>query len=351
MKVLRQLLREFWLPLTLGVAWTVFNIIEKPRSQWTVRETLNILGPTFFFFSWLVAQWYRVRKQQHVESELTDIRAGVRALQEPLLPCALFVTLRIDAPPDDVKRVFGAEPGYRAYGSDHPMPAPHGLPPGVADARLFSTDSYRDYRNGILEAAGVFRQGHPGYNTIHRPVSHTVAQIGSDTLSTLADRAEPLLGLPSVHVEVFFNGRPASPSTKPSLVLSGAPTEVKIATAWALDESVFVDMVSPLVPPTGHGSSVSTAALRGAFLRITLDFLYVADLCELPRSSWPTLHNLQLWFRGAGQLLTFQPEQLLAQITQEGSRVKLAGGAKCAQVLFEYVLDDASFEKGLLAIS
>jgi hypothetical protein len=352
MKVLRQLLREFWLPLTLGVAWTIFNVFDKPLSQWTLRHTLNIFGPTFFFFSWLVAQWYRVRKQQHVEEELTDIRAGVRALQEPFLPCALFMTLRIDAPPDDVRRVFGAEPGYRAYGPDRPMPPPpHGLPPGMRDGRLFSSHKYLDYRDGVLESAGVFRQSHPGYNTIHRPVSHTVAQLASDTLAEISERSEPLLSQPGVQVELYLGGTPSSSTTKPTLVLASGMPDAKIATAWALDDAVFVDVLSPMSPTNATGSSISITALNGAFMRVTLDFVYVRGMSELPRASWPTLHNLQLWFRGAGQLLTFKPDQLQSQITKENPRPIARGDATCAQIVFEYSLDPTSFANGLLAIS
>jgi hypothetical protein len=35
--------------------------------------------------SWLVAQWYRVRKQQSVEEGLTGIKADIRAMRSPLL--------------------------------------------------------------------------------------------------------------------------------------------------------------------------------------------------------------------------------------------------------------------------
>ena len=168
MKIIAQLLREFWLPLLLGVAWTTFNFTDRSPSTWTVREILNVFGPTFFFMSWIVAQWYRVRKQQKVEDDLIDIQAGVRAIQSPLLPCDLFFTLKMMASDEELERVFGRQDGFRSYGPDRPMPPPpFGLPPGLKEGRLQRPDGYLDYREGILIAAGSYRLNHPGFNSIH----------------------------------------------------------------------------------------------------------------------------------------------------------------------------------------
>ena len=137
MKPLLQLLREFWLPLLLAVAWTSFNFIDRPFQKWTTREFLNVFGPTFFFVSWLVAQWFRVKKQQRVEDGISEIGRDVKAIHAPLLPTALFFTLRAEVDQDELKRLFGDEDGYHAFGPEKPMPPPPvGLPPGVTDARL-----------------------------------------------------------------------------------------------------------------------------------------------------------------------------------------------------------------------
>ena len=172
MRVLRQLLREFWLPLLLGAAWTAFNVLERPGDDWSARTVLNVFGPTFFFMSWLVAQWYRVRKQQRVEEGIDALHTGVRAIQSPLLPCGLFLTLRIEAQDDDLTRVFGEQRGYRSYGPDAPMPLLlAGLPPGIREGRLISQIGYLDYRDGVVEAAGVSRLDHPG--TTYSPQRRT----------------------------------------------------------------------------------------------------------------------------------------------------------------------------------
>jgi len=76
MTVLKQLLKEFWLPLLAAIVWTSYNIWEVP--QWSIRTVLNVWVPTFFFVSWLASQWYRVRKQQKVETGLSNIEERIK---------------------------------------------------------------------------------------------------------------------------------------------------------------------------------------------------------------------------------------------------------------------------------
>ena len=76
MTVLKQLLKEFGLPLLAAIVWTSYNIWEVP--QWSIRTVLNVWVPTFFFVSWLVSQWYRVRKQQKVETGLSNIEKRIK---------------------------------------------------------------------------------------------------------------------------------------------------------------------------------------------------------------------------------------------------------------------------------
>lgn len=78
MRILKQLLKEFWLPLALAFAWTLYNVSELPRERWSTRTFVNVFGPSFFFISWLVSQWHRVNKQQKVEAGLSGIEASVK---------------------------------------------------------------------------------------------------------------------------------------------------------------------------------------------------------------------------------------------------------------------------------
>ena len=78
MIVIKQLLFEFWLPFLIALIWTCYNIWDTPGGQWSIRTSVNVFGPTFFFISWLASQWYRVRKQQKVEGGLSNIEASVK---------------------------------------------------------------------------------------------------------------------------------------------------------------------------------------------------------------------------------------------------------------------------------
>jgi hypothetical protein len=78
MRVIKQLLAEFWVPFLAAVVWTSYNTWEVPRDQWSIRTVVTAFAPAFFFVSWLASQWYRVRKQQKVEGGLSSIERSVK---------------------------------------------------------------------------------------------------------------------------------------------------------------------------------------------------------------------------------------------------------------------------------
>jgi len=52
----KQLLREFWLPTLVAVGWAVVNL--RGASERSVTTFVNIAAPSFFFASWLTAQYF-----------------------------------------------------------------------------------------------------------------------------------------------------------------------------------------------------------------------------------------------------------------------------------------------------
>jgi hypothetical protein len=355
MKALRQLLREFWLPLSLAIAWTAFNMTDKPRSQWDIREALNILTPTFFFISWLVAQWYRVRKQQRVEDELHQIHSGVSAIQEPLLPCSLFLTLRIDATEDHVQRLFSEATitgGYRAYAPEATTPPPIALPPDVQDGRLMLKDSYLDFRDGAVEGGGLFRLDHPGYNEVHAAVRHTFARLAASEASKPRLQSEPLFAPASVQLELFLDGRRPSDGKPASLTLKSGFSAPKVLAAYALDNLIIVDVfVAPLIPAGGRVAA-SSRSLENAYLKATLNFYYLEGIRTYPETSWPALQNFQLWLGENGrQLLTFDTEKLKGQVVRQNPDSGVPKGTGSPQILFEYEITSSVFQQCLLSAS
>jgi hypothetical protein len=82
MLALHQLLKEFWIPLLIAIGWGIYNVLGTENSQWSTREFVNWFAPAFFFASWLLAQWFRVRKQQKIEGDLEHLQTLTKVLLE-----------------------------------------------------------------------------------------------------------------------------------------------------------------------------------------------------------------------------------------------------------------------------
>lgn len=61
----------------MAILWSCVNLFTATESDWSITKIVNIAAPTFFFASWLTAQYFRVRKQEHVSSTLTKIEDRV----------------------------------------------------------------------------------------------------------------------------------------------------------------------------------------------------------------------------------------------------------------------------------
>jgi hypothetical protein len=352
MQILRQLLREFWFPLILGTAWTVYNLADKPVSEWTVKAALNVFGPTFFFISWLAAQWYRVRKQQRVEDDLAKLQSGIQALQTPLLPCALFFTTKIVATDEDLKRVFENQSGFRAYGPGIPLPPPpFGPPPELFEGRLHSQSGYIDFRDGAVVAAGVYRTEHPDYNTFHAELSHSFCHFNPRSAKPAIWQNEPIFQRPAVKVEIFSGGRPRSGTVKPALLLQGKMGSASEAVAaYAIDNNVLVDFAPRTLtvsPPDASGWSLRS--LERSFIRFTFEFFYMKNLSYLPSSSWPSMHNLQLIVGEGRQVLSFPLESFRDSRATEPEKPLAHGDAICPRLVLEFDLTPELFSTGVVS--
>lgn len=84
MKIAKQLLKEFWLPLSATILWTIANLANVTPGAGKFTGAVNIAAPTFFFVSWMTAQYFRVRKQEHVADSLSLIEVRVLEVTERL---------------------------------------------------------------------------------------------------------------------------------------------------------------------------------------------------------------------------------------------------------------------------
>lgn len=84
MRILKQLLKEFWLPAIVATFWSLFNLIYEGDGHWSLVKIVNVFGPTFFLISWLTAQYFRVSRQARVEHNLTSIESKIVTLLDEL---------------------------------------------------------------------------------------------------------------------------------------------------------------------------------------------------------------------------------------------------------------------------
>jgi hypothetical protein len=80
--MLRQLLREFWLPGLLAFCWTGYSIWQGEIKG--VYGFIQTFGPAFFLASWATAQYFRIAKQTRVESDLTNLQNQTKELIKSL---------------------------------------------------------------------------------------------------------------------------------------------------------------------------------------------------------------------------------------------------------------------------
>ncbi|MGX9699507.1 hypothetical protein ACWYXK_21260 [Janthinobacterium lividum] len=74
----KQIGREFWFPFVCAVSWAVYEYYQSSTdTEKGVAASVKAFGAAFFFVSWLLAQWFRIRKQQKIDGDLSTIERRV----------------------------------------------------------------------------------------------------------------------------------------------------------------------------------------------------------------------------------------------------------------------------------
>ena len=89
--VLKQLGREMGLPFLISLLWTIYSLVVAPDKR-NLVNAISIFGPSFFLACWAFSQWFRVKKQQSVESGLS----GIVKKQEGLLVSLTEIAERLE---------------------------------------------------------------------------------------------------------------------------------------------------------------------------------------------------------------------------------------------------------------
>src|ERR1043165_8997639 len=86
MRLLKQLGREFWLPLLIGILWTFHRV--QPTQPDLFGSLIAAFGPSFFLASWGVAQFYRVDRQHSVEDSFKFVERQLGELKSTVITIA-----------------------------------------------------------------------------------------------------------------------------------------------------------------------------------------------------------------------------------------------------------------------
>ncbi|SPR97334.1 hypothetical protein [Cupriavidus taiwanensis] len=74
--IIKQIYREFRIPLICATIWTSYNIYAS-RS---ITTAIASFSASFFFCSWIIGQFLRIAKQQRVESDLNTVKENLVSL-------------------------------------------------------------------------------------------------------------------------------------------------------------------------------------------------------------------------------------------------------------------------------
>lgn len=84
MKIIKHIIKEFWIPLIGSIIWTVFNFYSLKDQDKNITTIINIAMPSFFFISWMTGQYFRVKKQTDVADSLSSIETRINGVLDDI---------------------------------------------------------------------------------------------------------------------------------------------------------------------------------------------------------------------------------------------------------------------------
>ena len=283
----------------------------------------------------IVAQFHSIRekaredaqeRERHIEQkqQLGHLEAEVKAGTRPLLPIAVFYTLRHTTTPGAVDRAFAGTRGFKTSKSD------------------------------LLRLVGTARLGGPlGYNSIELTAheSHCLLE-GEDLVKRIREHSgfgDSVIRSPvACTLEFFFSADGAIP-VDPTLVLkktftTGLPDDVRRLELF--DTVLFQDsFLRQWTAQTQTGQNWSIADLRGARFRMRFDLLGEYGPVEL--------HELQLFFGPLSAMhgIRFPSEVLTrAEFKADESPLLTPSNELAKQFFAAYVLEfDLVLDEPILA--
>jgi hypothetical protein len=82
MRVLKQIIQEFWLPFLIALLWTSYRVSPLQADQYI--KIIENFVPCFFLASWAISQIMRIKRQHNVEDSFTRLEKRFLELQGTL---------------------------------------------------------------------------------------------------------------------------------------------------------------------------------------------------------------------------------------------------------------------------
>ena len=251
-------------------------------------------------------------KHAEQKGQLGRIETEIKANTRPLLPVAVFYTLRHEISDEATERNFTGIKGFR------------------------------DIKNEYLKLVGTVQLGGIGYNPIEATATNSHCVLEGEHLSKLIKKhtgfGESAIRYPVSSTLEFFLPIDGILTEQPTLVLektftSGKPDEVKRLELF--DNVIFQDcFLKNWTAQTGAGQNWSVANLHNARIRLRLKLLG-----ELGPAS---LHNLQLFFGPLSSMHGIHfPAELLAraEFKKDPSPLLKTANDFAAQFFASYLLE------------
>ncbi|MBF0186100.1 MAG: hypothetical protein HQM06_17160 [Magnetococcales bacterium] len=86
MKIAYRLIREFWIPFVGAAIWAALSLNDRQILLINIKQFINTFAPTFFLLSWIIGQYFRVKRNEDHDNALREIKERFDAINGSLDP-------------------------------------------------------------------------------------------------------------------------------------------------------------------------------------------------------------------------------------------------------------------------
>lgn len=80
MRILKQILKEFWIQIAISLIWALYKVYITPTSENVISVFTTNFFASIFFISWMFGQVIRIKKQHKIEDEFKNVKTELNSL-------------------------------------------------------------------------------------------------------------------------------------------------------------------------------------------------------------------------------------------------------------------------------